>query len=349
MLFPWQAEQWQQLWQAKQTNRLPHALLFTGVPGIGKAAFAFNFSRFLLCQQATPEGDYCHIDSRDKKGGCHSCRLAIGHAHPNILSIYPEKEGQAIKVDQIRSVMDFTTQSSLQGEYGIVIINPANAMNTNAANALLKTLEEPCPGCIIILVCERSHRLPATVLSRCQRIVFPQPPHKLAINWLNSRLSSEMDAKLLLNLANGAPLKAWSLVQDKLLPVRQHLFAALYSLREPHQDPIRLAVNLQDINDLQILLDFLLHWIIDLLRLQLSGDVKRIENEDYAQPLIELSQLLPVKKNMQFMEYVQQLRAELNAGINLNKQLIIESLLIRWHFLFSESNEMIHQETRLCF
>ena len=88
-------------------------------------------------------------------GTCHACRLIAGRAHPNVLWVEPEKEGQTIKVDQIREVSEFVNQSSLQGVHRIVLINPANAMNMHAANALLKTLEEPSSGAIIF-ICHRS-------------------------------------------------------------------------------------------------------------------------------------------------------------------------------------------------
>ena len=167
MIFPWQVNQWQQLLQAKSQQRLAHAMLFTGLPGIGKAIFAQHFSSALLCQKLNPDGNPC-----DR---CHSCRLIAGRAHPNMLWLEPEKPGQAIKIDQVRDVSEFISQTSLQGDYRIVIINPADDMNTNAANALLKTLEEPSSGAHLILISNQNERLPATILSRCQRVVFQRP------------------------------------------------------------------------------------------------------------------------------------------------------------------------------
>ena len=150
MIFPWQQKEWRQLCRAKESGRLPHALLFSGLAGIGKTQLADYFSRLLLCQQFQTE--------YDPKCQCHSCRLAEGRAHPNVLWITPEKEGQAIKVDQIREVSDFIYQSARQGEYNIVVIHPANQMNVNAANALLKTLEEPPHGSLLILISQYFNR-----------------------------------------------------------------------------------------------------------------------------------------------------------------------------------------------
>ena len=322
MIFPWQQEQQQQLWHAKQQARLPHALLFTGIAGTGKAQFADGFTRTLLCQQVTPQGDYCNQ--------CHACRLIQGRAHPNVLWIEPEKEGQAIKVDRIRDVSEFISQSSLQGEYRVVIIHPAHAMNINAANALLKTLEEPASGALIILISAQSGQLPATILSRSQRVLFPVPKKEQALHWLKSQLTDNtLDPELLLNLAQGAPLAALKLVHDEIVPIRQELFQIFYRLSKNQCDPLKAAATLQAINPLW-LIDFSLSWSMDLLRLQLGESVDRIMNKDYGTQLTELKQQTQLNNNTDFMNYLQQLRKQLCVGINLNKQLVVEGLLLRW-------------------
>jgi DNA polymerase III subunit delta' len=335
VIFPWQIKQQQQLWRAKQEGRLPHALLFTGIAGTGKAQFADGFTHTLLCQQVTASGDYCNQ--------CHACRLIAGRVHPNVLWIEPEKEGQVIKVDLIRGVSEFINNSSLQGEYRIVVIYPANAMNTNAANALLKTLEEPSSGSLIILISAQSEQLPATILSRCQRISFPQPKKEEALLWLKNQLKNKLnnklpdntfDPELLLNLAQGSPFAALRLVEDEILPVRHDLFQAFYQLSQKplsqtQSDPIKTAAALQNINPL-LLIDFSLNWIMDLLRLQLGEHVEEIMNRDYGKQLAELQQRTHLKKNTDFLEYLQQLRGQICAGINLNKPLLIEGILLRW-------------------
>ena len=328
MSFPWQIEQWQQLWHAKCEQRLPHALLFTGLAGTGKAQFADVFSRALLCQNA-PASVSADINAYFCQT-CHSCRLTAGRAHPNVLWIEPEKEGQAIKVDQIRLVSDFVNQSSLQGDIRVVIINPANNMNINAANALLKTLEEPASGAMMILVADQSAQLPATILSRCQRIVFPRPRHELAKSWLIQNLpSTEIDHGVLLRIAHGAPLAALQLVEKQALDVRRSLFDAFCALSLKQGDPIKLAAKLYD-NDLQKMLDFTLAFMMDLLRLQLCGDEDNIINADYLSQLNEVKPRTQINTNAKFMQYLQQLRGQICTGFNLNKQLVTENMLIRW-------------------
>src|SRR5690606_13775505 len=115
---------------------------------------------------------------------CHACRLVEERTHPDLYWVEPEKAGHAIKVDQIRELGHFISQSGLMNLQRLAVIYPAEAMNVNAANALLKTLEEPAEGAHIILVSHQAGGLPATVRSRCQQILFTKPDKQIAINWL---------------------------------------------------------------------------------------------------------------------------------------------------------------------
>lgn len=327
MIFPWQIKQWQQIWRAKQDNRLPHALLITGMAGTGKVQFVESFIRAYCCQ--------LHDDSIDTCS-CHACRLVIGRVHPNILWIEPEKPGSAIKVDQIRDMSDFINQTSLQEEYRIVIINPANEMNMNAANALLKTLEEPSSGSMLILVSDHAAQLPATVLSRCQRIVFARPDKESALIWLkkqlsqsNDKLEYKLDAELILNLANGAPLAALQLVKNEILPLRAYLLETLYLLSQKQTDPIQAAVKIQNLDSIPFL-DFMLTWIMDLLRLHLGCNQDEMTNQDFSSQLIAIQAKSCADLITKYMNYLQHLRGQIQMGSNLNKQLMVENVLIRW-------------------
>ncbi len=322
MIFPWQADQWQHLWRAKQSNHLPHALLFVGVEGTGKTKFAETFTRAILCQQVTTEGVYCNT--------CHACRLIEGNAHPNVLWIRPEENGHVIKVDQIRVISDFVNQSSLNGEYRVVLINPANFMNINAANALLKTLEEPTTGALIILISSQIERLPRTIISRCQRIAFPRPHREEALSWLKSQLDhTGVDADLLLKLAHGAPLAAVKAVEDNFLPLREEIYQALTDIAEKRADPIKFALQWQMVPPLQVL-DLILSWVMDLIRLQLGGSLEGIINQDFNKQLLALRHITHLTPSAKLMEYLLTIRKQLCGSIHLNKQLVIESMLIRW-------------------
>jgi DNA polymerase-3 subunit delta' len=290
--------------------------------GTGKAAFALHTAQALLCQQSAMSGDPCET--------CHACRLVKTLAHPNVYHVTPEKEGHAIKVDQIRELAEFVQQSSFQGEYRIVIIRPAHSMNMSAANALLKTLEEPASGAILILVTELAGQLPATIRSRCQRILFPRPDQQAALQWLKSQpLTDAMQPEQCLRLAHGAPLLALSLMQDDALPLRADMFTALPQLAERRADPLALAAKWQKADPVSWL-DLLLSWAADLVRLQSGCNVGQLLNQDYASALKNSAAHIPLKKNLQLMQQVLTMRGQMSAGINFNKQLLMESLLIRW-------------------
>lgn len=322
MIYSWQQAAWQHFSQSYQLNRLPHALLLVGVAGLGKAEFAEYLAKRLLCQDLK-ENHPCHT--------CHTCTMIKQRTHTNVLWVESEKMDSAIKVDQIREVGEFIQQTALQPGYRIVIIHRADLMNINAANSLLKTLEEPTPQSLLILTCEQSLRLPATVLSRCQQLSFPRPTRNEALVWLSDNLPVNMQdqAELLLDLTNGAPLSALKWAKNDVLSMRQMLFESLCQLVDKKSDPVTIAANLQDV-EVMYFLDFTLSWIMDILRLQCDETTHFVVNKDYLDQLQQLTKNYPTKKSVSVMNYLQQLRAQVCAGIHFNKPLLMESVLMKW-------------------
>lgn len=321
MIFPWQANEWQQVIRSKKENRLPHALLLTGISGIGKTVFADHFCRFLLCQKSEMNRPLCQ---------CHACCLLTAKTHPDVLWIEPEKEGAQIKVDQIREVSDFINQTSLQGDKRIVIIRPADEMNISAANALLKTLEEPTAGSFLLLITHQEISLPATILSRCQRILFTRPSRELALPWLKDKLQEKKEsAELLLNLAHGAPLAALKLLEDDMLQFREQFLKALYRLSQEDINLLKLAAEFSEGLPIKQL-DFVLSFMLDLIRLQLGEASQNLINNDFLNELADLKERLLIKNTMRFMHYLQSLRSQIQSGFNLNKQLLVEGIFISW-------------------
>ena len=318
--YPWQESQWNYLTHAKNSQRLSHAFLCTGIAGIGKLHFVIQFIR-----------EYCHQNiPADENCQCHSCRLIQNKSHPNILWIEPEKIGAAIKIDQIRELSEFVQQTSLQKEFRIVIIHPAHAMNINAANALLKTLEEPTQNSYLFLISDQASQLPATILSRCQRIIFPRPTKALALSWLKKQfMQQNADVELLLRLSNGAPLTAIKLIESEILKERTKLYQILCLLVEAKTSPISAVSDMKEMDLIQWL-DFIIVWIMDLIQLQLGCSQQEIKNIDFVKKLSQFKQTILLSKVMAYMEYLQQMRTEISSGINLNKQLMMETILIRW-------------------
>ena len=327
-VFPWQAEQWRSLWQLRQREKLAHAMLFVGMDGIGKRHFAAAFAHAVLCSQPGPGGDSCRE--------CHSCRMLAANSHPDMIWIEPEEADKKIAVDQIRDLIKSANETTLKGGYRVVIINPATAMNMNAANALLKTLEEPVAKTLLILISNLSLRLPATIMSRCQKLVFNRVAPALAHAWVKQKLSDNKIApELLLQLAQGAPLRALALAENDQLPKRAEFYKGLQALHEGTLDPVTLAAKWHADEQL-IVLDLLLSFLTDLMRFKMTLDPTFIVNADYQHQMMKVSAKWPQAALLAYLEEVQQTRNQVSGSINLNKQLMLEDIFIRWaHYVSS--------------
>jgi DNA polymerase-3 subunit delta' len=228
---PWHAEHWARLQARRQRDALPHALLICGMAGLGKRAFVQRFVQGLLCQQPL-EGDAC--------GHCRSCLLFVAGTHPDVISLSfgLRKDGvqrSEIVVDQIRELSARLAMSSQFGGWQIALIDPADAMNAAAANALLKTLEEPSAQTMLILLADAPWRMPQTIRSRCQRIEFHLPAEADALAWLQAE--GVRDAAAALNAAGGNPglARAWTQegALDRRMEVRKDLTALAAGRGQP--------------------------------------------------------------------------------------------------------------------
>ncbi len=203
--FPWLAAPWSRVAHALAADRMPAGLLILGRPGLGRTQFAYAIARARLCLQPRPDASAC--------GACASCREAKAGAHPDLLTVQPEEDKKVISVDQVRALTRGLALTAGNKGARCAIIFPADSLNRQAANALLKTLEEPQAGVTLILVADSAHNLPATVISRCLRLPVPAPTSEQALAWLTNR-SQRPDWSLLLALANGAPIAAERLAEE---------------------------------------------------------------------------------------------------------------------------------------
>jgi len=198
--YPWQKEVWGAFCERLDADRLPHALLLHGMEGLGVEGLSHSMVRYMLCH-APLEDVAC--------GRCKGCQLLSAGSHPDLF-VLKREEATQIKVDQVRSCVEFVSKTSHFDHMKVVLVEEADRMNLNAANALLKSLEEPQGRTVFILVTSHLARLLATVRSRCQSVHVKPPSESTSLAWLHDQ--SIPHAQRLLRLSGGAPLKAklWS-------------------------------------------------------------------------------------------------------------------------------------------
>lgn len=176
-IYTWQQPLWQSFQQALMLQRLPHAVLIHGLPGIGKQYFAAQMAQAILCEASAAQA--C--------GSCRSCHLwTVGH-HPDFYRLHPEEAGKAIKIDAVRDSLEWLGLSPQQGRAKVLLLAPAERLNHAASNALLKSLEEPTPNTMLILVAEQPASLLATLRSRCQLWRMPEPTSEQSHAWLSQQ------------------------------------------------------------------------------------------------------------------------------------------------------------------
>ena len=329
----------------RDRGRLPHALLFAGPKGLGKNAFAAWLAQFLLCANPSAEGTAC--------GHCQGCRLFAAGSHPDLHVVQPEaiykssgtliaqyalryppaekskesKDSTVIRIDQIRSLIEAAHTRPQIGACSVMLLSPADTLNVNAANSLLKLLEEPPPDSYLILVADRPARLPATIRSRCTRLEFHAPLPEAALAWLQTQKLSGGEGRLLLELAGGAPLAALALAESGFLGQRTVLLDDMEKLAGGQSDPLACAARWKPFGAERCLL-WLQGWLSDLAVTAMQADAVRLHNPDLRPRLQALEKRLDLKQLFQFIEGVARGRALL--GGPLDEQLLLEDILIRW-------------------
>lgn len=325
-LLPWQEKQWEKLLARRHGGRLPHALLLTGPVGMGKVAFAEHWVRGLLCESPNNQGLAC--------GGCRGCQLLAAGSHPDYRWVAPPEEGKVIGVDQMRELIQYLTLTPQYRAHKIAAIHPAHKLNINAANSLLKTLEEPPSHSLIVLVTAQPVRLPVTIVSRCQRIHFSPPPTEQALAWLRPQLPAPAIAPLLFKLADGAPLRALALADAGAWQGREDLMGLMERLARGEAEPVAAAEAALKLG-LRETLYYLYSWLCDLVRLTAAGNAAPVVNEDLQERLRVLAQ--DAKLQTLFGQLDQVTRGLQLADRQLNPQLLMEDTLLAWCGAFDQA------------
>lgn len=225
---PWQQRAYGLLVDIARSERLPHGLLLSGPSMLGKHDVAVAFSKWLLCERRDQSEFAC--------GKCASCHFFSVGTHPDLIHVsrdYNDKGNlrTEIVVDQVRKLGEWFTLTPARFGMQIAIIEPADAFNISASNALLKTLEEPLPGRLLVLVSADPSRLPATIRSRCQRLEFRLPPREEALAWLRGHSKSK-SAEEALDAARGHPGLAAQWLADGSLDLRRSVADDLRALTQ---------------------------------------------------------------------------------------------------------------------
>ncbi|MEX3605980.1 MAG: DNA polymerase III subunit delta' [Burkholderia sp.] len=336
MIYPWQTEDWDRL-QALRAA-WPHALLLHGQAGIGKLHFAQHLAQGFLCESPLPRDD-------NPCGKCTACTWFEQGNHPDYRIVLPEglagevsgaaaDEGgkktrtpsKEIKIEQVRGLLDFVGVSSHRGGARVVVLYSAEALNVAAANALLKTLEEPPSGVLFLLVSARLDRLLPTIISRCQQWPMTLPSAVAAKAWLAAQRVP--DAATLLAEAGGASLAALALAGDENRPLRDWALAQLAA--GASCDPVACGESLQKL-PVPVVLGWLQRWLYDLLVQRAAGQPRYFPAQCAA--LERCAAALDANAFARFMKIVTRQRAVENH--TLNARLVFEELFLGYRELYA--------------
>jgi len=321
MIHPWNLARFRQL--TADREHMPHALLLHGPVGVGKRDLAIGLAQWVLCETPSENGA-C--------GTCDACNWFVQGNHPDFRQVEPQEEeiddsgkvtkkaGKQITVESIRGITDFLGLSAHRGGWRAAVIHPAEYMNVAAANALLKTLEEPPPRVLLILVSHQPGRLLPTVLSRCRRMPVSPPPPEGGLEWL--RQAGVQAPEDMLAEAGGAPLTALCYADPERQSRRGNFLGEL--AHPERMDPCAVAQSHKDF--LAESWGWLARWIYDLLALRFAGD-----NRYYRNLAPAIDQLARQADLIGLLDFQRELREAARwLRHPLNGQLLLESWLIRY-------------------
>ena len=333
-IYPWHDSSWEALRELQA--RMPHAILFHGAAGTGKSVFIERFAQALLCENVRADGHAC--------GACVSCGWFTQHNHPDYRRVRPEaleesppdgEEGvdadtgkkskavkapsKEIKIEQIRALADFMNISTHRQGLRVVVLYPAEALNTPASNALLKTLEEPPPGTVFLLSCNGLDRLLPTILSRCRKFALPMPDHAQATAWLNEQGLADADSWL--REQGGAPLAA--LAQSET-GNREDMEALLHMLAHPSIESALKTADRLSKSPLSMIVSWQQRWLYDLLSLKLSGSIRYFPR--YQKELAALASKVHTSNLMRAIKSANERRA--TSDHPLSPKLFVEDMLL---------------------
>ncbi|HHB89731.1 MAG TPA: DNA polymerase III subunit delta' [Anaerolineae bacterium] len=307
--------------RAVQQGATRHAYLFAGPEHIGKMTLARAFAQALTCEHPTGQ------EGVGACGRCRSCRLTAEGMHPDHRIFAPE--GSQLRIDQIREVVREAALSPVEGRYKVFIITEFERANVNAANALLKTLEEPSASTRIILISHQPSGLLDTIISRCQLLRLRPLPEREIVSALQEQHGlSELDALRLARLSNGRIGRALALAEtpDSWQSYNQRLQEMQAILRYSPAQRIAHAQMLEKHPQLETILQEWLMWWRDVLLLQMQAP-DLVLNRDHLAELTHLAQTIPGPQIRRFIEATMTTAGYLRK--NVSRPLAMEALLLK--------------------
>jgi DNA polymerase-3 subunit delta' len=306
-------------------DRVAHAYLFHGEPHIGKRLMALRVAQALNCESPA------HAGAPDGCGPCRSCLQIEAQTHPDFLLIEPDPEmaNPQIKIEQVREIESQIIYRPLIGRFKIVLIDQADRLTLGAANALLKTLEEPPAHSVFILVTSRPLALPGTIMSRCQCLRFVPPAQ------------TQVEAALILK-RNIPPQDARLLALATQARIGEALQAEIASLRQTREElqtllsptSLRSMTRLLTVADAlakadraQEAFEWIAQWCRDLLLVKIGADRRLILNADRRTNLTELADVVRTDLLLDIIAHIEEIQQA--ATRNLNAQLALETLLLK--------------------
>jgi len=297
---PWQKDVWDSFNRAVEANRMPHALLLHGSNGVGKRRLAISFAQRMLCL-ATVDHYAC--------GTCKSCKLLLAGSHPDLSILEPAEEGKKILVDDVRKLCTKLNTTAQQGGWKISLILDADAMNINASNALLKSLEEPQGKTLLILISDRLHALLPTIRSRCQKQYLPVPNVDIVTRWLNEVTGNSADVSKAIEVSNGCPLLALHNIESGTLGMRQDFESVIEGVASGTLTSMDAAQRCAKLNGNNIV-----DWYMNYLH-------RLVTNEGQGGADLSL---------FRFQDRLISARKLLLSQSNVNQQLLLEGLFMDW-------------------
>ncbi|GAB1440764.1 DNA polymerase III subunit delta' [Providencia sp.] len=318
--YPWLNEPYRQIIAAYQSGRGHHALLLNSLAGNGAQALCYGISRWLVCQNR---------DGIKSCGQCHSCRLMLAGTHPDYHVIDLEKGKSTISVDAVRKLIETLSSHAQQGGRKVVYLPQIEALTDAAANALLKTLEEPAKDTYFLLGSEKPESLLATIRSRCLSHFLPAPDPKIALYWLQKQKPSVTvdDATTALKISQGAPIAALTLLDDHLWQKRSVLCYGIATALQT-RDLLSLlpCLNIAEVSDA---LNWLLSLLADAIKVQ-QGAVAFCTNQDHLAQVMQLASAMNRSQLLNTYDSWLHCRHQLLTVPALNQELILSNQLLQW-------------------